>query len=48
MKLTKRGEYGLRTLIRLGVASRLGRPIVSVSKLAEGERIPAKRCEADL
>ena len=45
MKLTKRGEYGLRTLIRLGVASRLGRPIVSVSKLAEGERIPAKFLE---
>jgi Rrf2 family protein len=45
MKLTKRGEYALRMLIRLGVASRLGSPIVSVSKLAEGERLPAKFLE---
>lgn len=45
MKLTKRGEYALRTLIRLGVAHRLGTPVVSVSKLAADERIPAKFLE---
>ena len=45
MKLTKRGEYALRTLIRLGIAARMGTPVVSVSRLAEGERIPAKFLE---
>ncbi len=45
MNLTKRGEYALRTLIRLGVAQRMGTPIVSVSRLAESERISAKFLE---
>ena len=45
MRLTKRGEYGLRTLIRLGVAARLGSPVVSVARLAEAEQIPAKFLE---
>lgn len=45
MRLTKRGEYALRTMIRLGVAQRLGVPIVSVSRLAESEHIPAKFLE---
>lgn len=45
MKLTKRGEYALRTLIRLGVAHRMGSPIVSVSRLAADECIPAKFLE---
>lgn len=45
MNLTKRGEYALRTLIRLGVAQRLGTPIMSVSRLAESERISAKFLE---
>ncbi len=45
MKLTKRGEYALRTLIRLGVARRMGAPVVSVSRLADSERIPAKFLE---
>ena len=45
MRLTKRGEYALRTLIRLGVAHRLGHDVVSVSRLAESERIPAKFLE---
>lgn len=45
MNLTKRGEYALRTLIRLGVAQRLGTPIVSVSRLAETEQISAKFLE---
>lgn len=45
MKLTKRGEYALRTLIRLGVAHRMGSPVVSVSRLAADECIPAKFLE---
>lgn len=45
MNLTKRGEYALRTVIRLGVAQRLGTPIVSVSRLAGSERISAKFLE---
>lgn len=45
MNLTKRGEYAVRTLIRLGVAQRLGTPVVSVSRLAESERISAKFLE---
>lgn len=45
MRMTKRGEYAMRTLIRLGVALRMGTPVVSVSRLAESERIPAKFLE---
>ncbi len=45
MKLTKRGEYALRTLIQLGIARRLGRDVVSVSTLAESERLPYKFIE---
>jgi len=45
MRLTKRGEYALRTLIRLGVAHRSGAEVVSVSRLAEMEHIPAKFLE---
>ncbi len=45
MRLTKRGEYALRTLIRLGVSHRLGKDVVSVSRLAADEGIPAKFLE---
>jgi Rrf2 family protein len=45
MQLTKRGEYALRTLIRLGIAHELGRPVVSVSELAQAERLPLKFIE---
>jgi Rrf2 family protein len=45
MRLTKRGEYALRTLIRLGVAHRFGREVVAVSLLAEGEKVPYKFLE---
>lgn len=45
MKLTKRGEYGLRVLIRLGIAQKLGLDVVSVSNLAESERLPFKFLE---
>jgi len=40
MKLTKRGEYALRTLIRLGIADRQGEGVISVSTLADQERRP--------
>jgi Rrf2 family protein len=45
VNLTKRGEYALRTLIRMGVAQSLGRDLVSVSELAEAERLPLKFVE---
>lgn len=45
MQLTKRGEYALRMMIRLGVARRMGRDVVSVSTLAESERLPFKFLE---
>ena len=45
MKLTKKGEYALRTLIQLGIARKLGRDVVSVSDLAESENLPYKFIE---
>lgn len=45
MKLTKRGEYALRVLIRLGIAERLGMDVVSVSTLADSEHLPFKFLE---
>ncbi len=48
MKLTKRGEYALRTLIRLGVAAWNNEGVISVSTLAEQERLPFKFLEAIL
>lgn len=45
MRLTKRGEYALRTLIRLDIAHRLGMDVVSVSFLAETEKLPFKFLE---
>lgn len=45
MRLTKKGEYALRTMIRLGVAHRTGRDVVSVSSLAEKEKLPFKFLE---
>lgn len=45
MNLSKRGEYGLRTLIRIGIAHELGRDLVSVSEIAQGERLPLKFVE---
>lgn len=45
MRLTKKGEYALRTLIQLGIAERLGRDVVSVSDLAESENLPYKFIE---
>ena len=45
MKLSKRGEYALRALIDLGIASELGWPILQVSELASKEKLPVKFLE---
>lgn len=48
MKLTKRGEYALRTMIRLGIANWNHEGVISVSNLADQERLPFKFLEAIL
>lgn len=48
MRLTKRGEYALRTLIRLGIADRMKEGVISVSTLAQQEHLPFKFLEAIL
>ncbi len=45
MKLSKRGEYALRTLISLGIAAEVKRPLVQVGEIADKERLPAKFLE---
>ncbi len=45
MNFSKRGEYGLRALIDLGIARELGRPILQVSELASKEKLPVKFLE---
>jgi Rrf2 family protein len=45
MKLSKKGEYALRSLINLGIAREVGRPLVRVSELAESEQLPVKFLE---
>jgi Rrf2 family protein len=45
MKLSKRGEYALRALIDLGIASELGWPMLQVSELAAKEKLPSKFLE---
>lgn len=45
MKLSKKGEYALRSLINLGIAAEVGRSLVQVSELAENEQLPAKFLE---
>ena len=45
MKLSKRGEYALRALIDIGIASELGRPMLQVSELAAKEKLPVKFLE---
>ena len=45
MHLTRRGEYALRTLIRIGVAHSLGREVIAVSELATAEKLPLKFIE---
>lgn len=45
MKLSKRGEYALRSLINLGIAGEVGRSLVRVSELAANEQLPVKFLE---
>lgn len=45
MKLSKRGEYALRSLINLGIAAEVGRKLVQVSELADYEQLPVKFLE---
>lgn len=48
MRITKRGEYALRTFIRHGIARRMEEGVTSVSNLALKERLPFKFLEAIL
>lgn len=45
MKLSKKGEYALRSLINLGIAAEVGRRLVQLSELAENEQLPIKFLE---
>lgn len=45
MKLSKRGEYALRSLINLGIAAKVGRAVVPVAELAKAEDLPIKFLE---
>ena len=45
MKISKRGEYGLRAMIDLAIARELGRDLVQLNELAENEKIPVKFLE---
>jgi Rrf2 family protein len=45
MNLTKKGEYGLRAMIKMGIAHEMGRELVSISELAESDRLPLKFVE---
>lgn len=45
MKLSKKGEYALRSLINLGIAAEVGRKLVQVSELADSEQLPVKFLE---
>ena len=45
MKLSKKGEYALRSLINLGIAAEVGRRLVQVTELAESEQLPIKFLE---
>ncbi len=48
MKLSKRGEYGLRAMINIGIAQELGRELIPIRELSEKENIPIKFLEAIL
>jgi Rrf2 family protein len=45
MKLSKRGEYGMRTLINLGIAREVGREVLAATDLAAGDNLPLKFVE---
>lgn len=40
MKVSKRGEYALRALIDLGIASELGRPMLRAQEIVARENLP--------
>jgi Rrf2 family protein len=46
MRLSKKGEYALRSLINLGFAEESGRRLMRVSELADKEQLPVKFLEA--
>jgi len=45
MKLSKKGEYGLRSLIDLGIAREVGREVVQLGELAANQQTPVKFLE---
>lgn len=45
MKISKRGEYALRALIDIGIASQLGKTLVQIGELAQQEKLPVKFLE---
>lgn len=45
MKLSRKGEYALRSLINLGIAAEVGRSLVQVSEMADNEQLPVKFLE---
>lgn len=45
MRLSKKGEYALRSLISLGIAAEVGRALVQVSELTENEQMPVRFVE---
>jgi len=45
MKLSKKGEYGMRALIDLGIAQEVGRERIQASELAASEQLPQKFLE---
>ncbi|MBL9216705.1 MAG: Rrf2 family transcriptional regulator [Opitutaceae bacterium] len=45
MKLSKKGEYALRSMINLGIAAKVGRSLVRVTELAKAEDLPIKFLE---
>lgn len=45
MKLSKKGEYGLRSLIDLGIAREVGREVVQLGELSANQQTPHKFLE---
>lgn len=45
MRISKRGEYALRAMIDIGIASELGHDLVQIRELAEQEKLPVKFLE---
>lgn len=45
MKLSRKGEYALRSLISLGIAAEVKRKLVQVSELADNDQLPVKFLE---